>query len=547
LLDIGAASVRVVQLPADLPEKWDLADELPPGVTDADLSRWLAEATPPSGSEAGQSDWSGPLPITTSLPPVEPFMPQLLPEALQAYVLDVAERQQTPADFVAVVAVCGLAAVLGNKVRIRPKQYDDWTVVANQWGAIIGRPAMMKTPALQSALGPLYWLLDDMREQWDKARDEAILDGFMAKLKTEIAHKVARKLTEKGENEAARKRLAEVNGDDEHETPAPRLVVNDATVEKLGELLNENPNGLLLVRDELAGFLARIESEEYQSDRAFYLEAYNGDGRFIYDRIGRGTIAIAKCTLSVVGGVQPSRLAPIIRGAVSGQNNDGLVQRLQLAVWPDDLGKWAWVDRLPNGVAREQYQQAFRDLHDLRLSPTCEDYAVLHFSPAAQALFQEWMTEVQVEARGGGFSSAMESHLLKMPKTIAGLALLFELVDGGREMVGELATRRALGWSDYLRSHANRVYAAGETMVEDGARTILARRHQLPSPFTARDVYRKHWAGLGEHETVTAAIHVLVERHYCRPTRVGTRPFGGRPSDEYIWNPCLASGENVHG
>ena len=100
--------------------------------------------------------------------------------------------------------------------------------------------------------------------------------------------------------------------------PCPRLVVNDATVEKLGELLNENPNGLLLIRDELPGWLAKMESDEYQSDRAFYLEAFNGDGRFTYDRIGRGTIAIENCTLSIIGGIQPSRLAPLVRGAVSG-------------------------------------------------------------------------------------------------------------------------------------------------------------------------------------------------------------------------------------
>jgi len=42
------------------------------------------------------------------------------------------------------------------------------------------------------------------------------------------------------------------------EVPPPRerrYVVNDTTVEKLGELLNQNPNGLLLFRDELSGFL----------------------------------------------------------------------------------------------------------------------------------------------------------------------------------------------------------------------------------------------------------------------------------------------------
>ena len=121
----------------------------------------------------------------------------------------------------------------------------------------------------------------------------------------------------------------------------PRLIVNDATVEKLGELLNENPNGLLLTRDELAGFLARIESEEYQSERAFYLEAFSGDGKYTCDRIGRGTIHIEHCILSLIGGIQPTKLAPLVRAALGGTNNDGLVQRLQLAVWPDDIGSWS--------------------------------------------------------------------------------------------------------------------------------------------------------------------------------------------------------------
>jgi hypothetical protein len=405
----------------------------------------------------------------------------------------------------------------------------------------------MKSPSLNSALAPLYGLQDEMRRQWESARAEAALDGAVAKLGADVAVKEAKKLAANGDREGARLRLAQASGGEEHETPAPRLVVNDSSVEKLGELLNENPNGLLLVRDELPGFLSRIESEEFQSERAFYLEAYNGDGRFTYDRIGRGTIVIDKCTLSIIGGIQPSRLAPIIRGAISGLNNDGLIQRLQLAVWPDDISTWTWVDRPPDAAAREEYTQAFRNLRDLHVPPTFDDYAILHFGPPGQALFQEWMTELQAEARGGGLSSAMESHLLKLPKTIAGLALLFELVDGGGEAVGEAATRRALGWADYLRSHANRIYAAGETMAEEGARLILARRSQLPSPFTGRDIYRKGWAGLGERESVAAAIDVLVERHCCRPAKIEAGPTGGRPSLEHVWNPRLTSGENSDG
>jgi len=73
---------------------------------------------------------------------------------------------------------------------------------------------------------------------------------------------------------------------------AKRYLVNDATVEKLGELLNHNPNGLLLFRDELSGFLHTMDRPGHENDRAFYCEAWNGTGAYTYDRIGRGTLAV---------------------------------------------------------------------------------------------------------------------------------------------------------------------------------------------------------------------------------------------------------------
>ena len=43
---------------------------------------------------------------------------------------------------------------------------------------------------------------------------------------------------------------------DQTEPPARRrYLTNDSTVEKLGELLNQNPNGVLCYRDELTGLL----------------------------------------------------------------------------------------------------------------------------------------------------------------------------------------------------------------------------------------------------------------------------------------------------
>ena len=65
-----------------------------------------------------------------------------------------------------------------------------------------------------------------------------------------------------------------------------RYRTNDPTVEKLGELLKENPRGLLIFRDELIGFLAGLDREDRKSDRGFYLEAWNGYGSISMTALG---------------------------------------------------------------------------------------------------------------------------------------------------------------------------------------------------------------------------------------------------------------------
>ena len=378
--------------------------------------------------------------------------------------------------------------------------------------------------------------------EWEASKAEKQVDAALAELAEGDAKSRARKALKAGNAAEARGILQAACRDEEGDAPCPRLIVNDSTVEKLGELLNENPNGLLLERDEISGFFAKLEGEEGQSDRAFYLEAFNGDGCFTYDRIGRGTIQIKHCTLSIIGGIQPSLMAPIVRGALNGSRDDGLIQRFQMAVWPDDHREWAWIDREVDGEARREFDAVFSRLANLNLG-SVEAPAELRFSPAAQTLFRQWMEEIQAEARGGSLSSALESHLLKMPKTVASLALIFALVQGECSEVGEEAAAVALGWADYLRSHAVRIYAAGEVQAEEGAKLILARRQHLPKEFTARDVHQKRWAGLSERDAVAASLGVLVTAGYVREAESPPSARGGRPSTSFVWNPLIGERE----
>jgi Protein of unknown function (DUF3987) len=265
-------------------------------------ARLDAEATEPVQRGNGHKGmvayaWPDPRPLPTGLPPVQAFDYEFLPPVLRARVEDVAERMQCPPDYPAVALIVTMASMIGRRCGIAPKREDDWTVVPNLWGAIIGRLGVMKSPPLTEIMRPLQVLQAHAIEHF--GRDQAEYQaGEMVAAEAECVAKDAIRRMLKDGNSGAAHALAQESLQRESDEPVcRRYIVNDATVEKLGEILNQNSNGVLLYRDELNGLFRTLERQRHEADRAFYLEAWNGDGSFTYDRIGRGTLHIEGCSL----------------------------------------------------------------------------------------------------------------------------------------------------------------------------------------------------------------------------------------------------------
>jgi hypothetical protein len=120
-----------------------------------------------------RSDFVDIQPLPEALLPVEPFNYHLLPEgALSQHVQDIAERMQCPPDFVAVPLMIALASVIGRSHQIMPKEFDDWTVVPNLWGLIIGKPSLLKTPAAAEAIKHLKRAETAAKEEFDREIQE---------------------------------------------------------------------------------------------------------------------------------------------------------------------------------------------------------------------------------------------------------------------------------------------------------------------------------------------------------------------------------------
>ena len=355
-----------------------------------------AEVREPKPNAAGA--WTKP---PATLPPELPLAPalpaELIPEPLRPWICDISERMQVPLDFVAPPAVTALSSVVGRSVGIRPKRHDSWLVVPNLWGELISRPGLQKSPAVAEATKPLRRLALAAQDKFEASSADAKAKAEILKLQLEAAKQDARDAVKSGQGiELAQDRISQVTRDLEQAAPTERrYMVNDSTVEKLGELLKENPRGLLLFRDELIGFLRTLDKTGREADRAFYLEAWGGDGSFDYDRIGRGTIHVPAVTVSIFGNMTPGRLRSYISGALDGGGqDDGLLQRFQVAVWPEVESEWQNVDRYPDTDAKNRAFEVFQALDRLEpasIGATMEDGEIpyLRFAPDAQELFDE--------------------------------------------------------------------------------------------------------------------------------------------------------------
>ena len=104
---------------------------------------------------SGAEEWPEPQPIRAELLPVVEFDPEtLMPEVLRDWVMDEADRMPCPPDFVAVAAIVGLGAIIGAQCGIKPKEKDDWLIVPNLWGGVVGVPTEKKSPAISAGLSP---------------------------------------------------------------------------------------------------------------------------------------------------------------------------------------------------------------------------------------------------------------------------------------------------------------------------------------------------------------------------------------------------------
>lgn len=447
-----------------------------------------------------------------------------------------AESANAPIDYCAMALLTSAAALIGNARWVAP--WEGWREPCILWAGLVGDPSSNKTPGIAPVLELVKRIEADMGADFDDTHRRWQTEREMAKAALEAW---------KGEvREAARASSTAPQMPEAAIEPTeplrPRVIVNDTTPEKLGQLAAGHEKGLWFFRDELAAWFGAFDRYSGSgAERALWLEAYQG-GSHTIDRVkSEKPIRVAHLSIGVFGGIQPDRLVDLLEGA-----DDGLPSRF-LWSWPEPISP----KRPARSCDKSGATEALRRLSLLRLGT--DDLGkpmprILPLSDQARDAFQAWRLEHHAQNRE--LVGAIASAWGKAPGQLLRLALVLEHLWWCGDQSGEAPSaisRTAINAAaalveDYTKPMAARVYGDAALTERDRLAAVLARwivKHQ-PGSVNARKLRREaRLPGLKEADKVRLALETLEDADWLRraPSRQGETP--GRQRGDYLVNPKI--------
>lgn len=486
--------------------------------------------------------WPAPdMTLATARAAPAPTLPlgDVFPGGWAEWVPEAAEAAGAPPDYVGCALLAVAGGLIGNARWAQP--WGEWREPPALNTALIGRPSSNKSPGLDALVGPLAELEEAENADHAERRREWHTLAAAAALRREAWQRDVKEAVKQGH--APPRMPAEAE-----EPAAPqrrRLMSTDPTVEKAARLSAANPRGLVLVRDELAGWVAgmdRYGAGAGGSDRAFWLQAYGGRP-WAPDRVkdGDAEVSVPHLLWGIVGGIQPDRLASSL---LTG-DDDGLAARF-IYTWPDPRKPTR--PRPTPGLARGRAWLA--RLRALPWRPP--EPVVLPFAEAARCVLQDWRETVA--GMEDGAAGLLLSWLGKLPGFAVRLALVLEHLDwaagpDGAEPpgeVGEVALLRAVTFLDgYAAPMARRAFgeAALPQAERDGRQLArwLLKQHPRPEVVNVRALRRMAGGpGIADAPRLRAALDELAALGWVRPAPAREGGTAGRTRDDWAINPALA-------
>lgn len=512
--------VHVVELP-ELPDGGDIVDWIDahgnaaePEAMRAEIES-LAHAVEPW--RLGDADDLG----------YRPFPVGTLPEPIRGFVDAGARAIGCDPSYLALPLLTAIAAAIGNTRRLELKR--GWSAPPILWGAIVGESGTAKTPAFKLVMRPVR---ERQRKALERYADE------MKQYEADVA---------RWEKEMAAWKRDKDTASDPPEKPDPpqaeRFIVSDTTVEALAPILLANPRGLLLARDELAGWIGSFDryagKGKAGADSANWLSMFNAESIIVDRKTGiPRTIHVPQAAVCVSGGIQPA----ILQRALGLEHREsGLAARLLLACPPRKAKRWTEADIDP-GAESEQVR-LFDKLYELQAAVGDDNESrpvLVRLSSDAKAAWKWYYNAHAVEQ--ADLTGDMAAAWSKLEEYAARLALVVHFTRWAAgdpnltksDIVDVASMNAGITLAKWFKHEARRVYAMlDESDTERDQRRLVDWIGRKGGTVTAREVQQGcRW--LKEPGAAETALDELAKAGRGNWRDAPTTAKGGRPARAFV-------------
>lgn len=469
----------------------------------------------------------------------KPFPTNALPDPLSGFVKELAAATGNDPACAALAALVVLAGAIGNRVAAEVKR--GWVEPSILWGAIVARSGTTKSAIVKLATRPLVEIYKEDRQKF--AEDLATYKIRWQRYEVDRERWKAAQKKGGGANDSP----------SEPEVPTERrLLVSDVTCEKLGVLLQDNPLGLLLVRDELAAWIGafdRYASGGKGSDAPTWLSFFDAAPVVIDRKSAAGTIFVDRASVSVLGSIQPGTLRRVFGAA---ERESGLLARLLLVQPP--IRPVVWTDEELSEATATSWAKLVRAM--TRIQPGTDNQGkpyphLIPLAPDGKPVYVAWHNAHERDV-ADIHADDLAAHFAKLRGICIRLGLLFACINAviaGQSVaaIGRDHIERAIAVTDWFKYEARRVYGAlGEDDEDRERRRLVELIQRKGETVTVRELQQTSRLFKTAREA-EIALEALANAGVGRWEQQGPSARGGRPTRIFHLNapaPSTVPSEN---
>jgi hypothetical protein len=484
-----------------------------------------------------EEEWVEPIPFD-SYDALPDFPIEALPQAGREMVEATADVNQVDPGLPASIYLACLSVALAKKACVNLASHSE---PLNIYTASVLDSGERKSSTMRTMTDPVY----EYQAAEQEGKEEEIR-------KAANAHKIRETRLDRLQKEAAkcddfseRKRLeldaAEIAREiAENSVPnVPVFILDDVTTESLGIHMSENGERMAIMSTEggvFSNMTGRYDKKTANFD--LYLKAHAGDPLSI-TRVHRGANTMQSPALTMCLTVQPDVIKEI------GQNKQfrgrGLTARFLYSVCKPQAGYRKRQDKAIPGAIIEGYHAHITELANI--SP---GEHILKLSQDAQAFWDEFYNDIELEIRPGGSLENLPDWGSKLPGAVARIAGLLHFAEHEMKAlelpVSVDTVKGACVIGAYFKDHALAAFDLmhSDPAIESGKRILKAIvRHSLKQ-LKPSDVFQ--YTNLRTLDEITPGLKVLLEREYIREMNQQYSGKGRPRAATYAVNPNIIKG-----